>query len=51
MREAAAMDKTRALIFAGLLLGALVVIAYLVNMFWFASAEDRPTLMYFRADL
>ena len=45
------MDKKRTLIFAGLLLGALAAIAYLVNTFWFASAEDRLTLMYFRADL
>lgn len=33
------------------ILGLLAVVAYLAYTFWPASAEGRPTLMYFRADL
>ena len=43
------MKRTHALIVAGLL--GLAVVAYLTYAFWPTSAEDRPTLMYFRANL
>jgi hypothetical protein len=42
-------DRKRALIIAGLL--AALAAAALVYVLWFAPAGDRPTLMYFRADL
>jgi hypothetical protein len=45
------MDRKRVLTIAGLGLTALVVVAYLAYMFWSGAAGDRPTLMYFRADL
>jgi hypothetical protein len=45
------MNRKRTLIIASLLLAGLVVAAYLVYTFWPVSAERRPTLMYFRADL
>lgn len=45
------MERKHTLITIGLVLTALAVGAYLASTFWFASAEDRPTLMYFRADL
>ena len=45
------MEKKRTLIIAGLLLAALAVAAYLAYTFWAGPAGDRPTLMYFRADL
>jgi hypothetical protein len=43
------MNKKRILIIAGLL--AALAAAALVYILWFAPAIDRPTLMYFRADL
>jgi len=46
-----AMERKRTLTIAGLGLGALAVIATLIYTLWAGSAEDRPTLMYFRADL
>ena len=45
------MERKRVLIIAGLLVGALAVIAFLTYTFWAGSAGDRPTLMYFRANL
>jgi Flp pilus assembly protein CpaB len=45
------MEKKRALIIASLLLAALAAAAYLAYTFWAGPAGDRPTLMYFRADL
>jgi hypothetical protein len=45
------MDKERTFIIAGLLLAALAVAAYLAYTFWAGPAGDRPTLMYFRANL
>lgn len=45
------MKRKYTLIIIGLLLAALAVVAYLAYTFWYASAGDRPTLMYFRADL
>jgi hypothetical protein len=44
------MGKRRPLIIAGLALVALAAAAYLVTAVT-SSAKDRPTLMYFRADL
>ncbi len=43
------MGKRRSLIVAALLLVAMVAAAYLAYTFWVAPADDRPTLMYFRA--
>ena len=45
------MQRKRTLIVASLLLGALAVIPLLAYTFWGGSPGDRPTLMYFRADL
>ena len=45
------MDRKRTLIIASVLLAGLAAAAYLVYTFWPVSAEGRPTLMYFRADL
>ncbi len=44
------MKKKHIWIILGLLVG-LAVAAYLAYTFWPASAEGRPTLMYFRARL
>ncbi len=44
------VERKRTLIFVGLLLAALAVV-YLAYTFWPAFAGDRPTLIYFRADL
>ena len=44
------MDKRRTLVIVGLALVALAAAAYLVYSFT-GPAQDRPTLMYFRADL
>ena len=41
--------KRNLVIIAGLL--TLAVVAYLAYTFWPAAMGDRPTLMYFRADL
>jgi thioredoxin-like negative regulator of GroEL len=44
------MNRQRALVIvAGLLV--LAVVSYLAYTFWAGPAGDRPTLMYFRADL
>ena len=45
------MERKRALLIVGLLLAALAVVAYLAYTLWPTPAGDRPTLMYFRADL
>jgi hypothetical protein len=42
--------KRKYILVAGILL-LIVLTAYLVCAFWFTSSDDRPTLMYFRADL
>ena len=44
------MGKTRPLIIAGLALATLAAVAYLAIALT-NPAKDRPTLMYFRADL
>ena len=44
------MERKRTWVVAGLLLAALAVV-YLAYMLWPALAGNRPTLMYFRADL
>jgi len=45
------MGEKRTFIIVALLLLALGVVAYLAYTFWHASAGDRPTLMFFHADL
>lgn len=45
------MGKRRTVVIVGLLAIALAVVAYLTYTSWKASAKDRPTLMYFRANL
>ena len=43
------MKRKRTWVIVGVLLAAAA--AYLVYTLWLAPAGDRPTLMYFRADL
>ena len=50
MRGSVDMERKRTGIIVGLLLAVLLV-AYLAYTIWPALAGDRPTLMYFRADL
>ena len=45
------MERRRVLVTAGLVLALAVAMGYLAYTFWASSAGDRPTLMYFRADL
>ena len=45
------MDRRRVLTIAGLVLALVAAIGNLAYTFWVDPAGDRPTLMYFRADL
>jgi hypothetical protein len=45
------MERRRVLVIAGLVLVLATAIGYLAYTSWAGSAGDRPTLMYFRADL
>lgn len=45
------MGKRCTLIIVSLLTVALAVVAYLTYTSWMPPAKDRPTLMYFRANL
>ena len=45
------MAKKRILIVSGLLVVALAAAALLAYGVWATPAKDRPTVMYFRADL
>ena len=45
------MGKKRIWIFGALLVMGLVVVAYLAYGFLTAPAKDRPTLIYFRANV
>ena len=45
------MKKKSVLLIAGLALAAVAAVAYLAYALWLAPSGDRPTLMYFRADL
>ena len=54
VKDKDAPDSTRMLTSLKIRVGlsvALIVIASLVYVLWFAPAKNRPTLMYFRADL
>lgn len=44
------MKKKHIWIISGLLVG-LIAVTFLAYTYWPAGTEDRPTLMYFRADL
>ena len=45
------MGKKRILVFGALLVIGLAAVAYLAYGFLTAPAKDRPTLIYFRANL
>jgi hypothetical protein len=45
------MERRRVLAIAGLVLALAAALGYLAYTFWAGPAGDRPTLMYFRADL
>jgi hypothetical protein len=45
------MDRKRVLVIGIILLIGLVVVAYLIYAYLPGLMGDRPTLMYFRADL
>jgi thiol-disulfide isomerase/thioredoxin len=47
----AIMERRRVLVVAGLALALVAAMGYLAYASWAGSAGDRPTLMYFRADL
>jgi len=44
------MERRHVLVIAGLVL-ALAAVGYLAYTLWASPAVNRPTLMYFRADL